>query len=175
MSITHVEMIADDGSGRLKLYKLGNGYTFASRKGVPVVRGNDVPDAVMIVARDDNGRLLVVYEDRPVVGGQIWDIPAGMIEPGESPVDAAKREVYEETGLALDRAELWKYNPFVSPGMVDESNAIVTGFVNGEINQSNLQGDENIKAYLLDADEMARLNFGHPNVRMSARLALLLL
>ncbi len=168
--------LADDGKGRTKLYSLNsNGHTFASRKDIPVADGNYQPDAVMIVARDKDGRLLVIREERPICGGMIWDIPAGMIDGNESPVEAAKREIFEETGLTLDRAELWKYNPFVSPGMVDESNAIVTGYVSGELSNSNLMGDENIRAYLMDADDMTVAGFAYPETQMSARLALLLL
>lgn len=174
--MSNTTRLADDGKGRTKLYSLNsNGHTFASRKDVPVADGNVTPDAVMIVARDKQGKVLVIRENRPICGGYIWDIPAGMVEPGENPVDAAKREIFEETGLTLDRAELWKYNPFVSPGMVDETNAIVTGYVDGELSDANLQGDEKIEAYLMDADDMARAGFAHPETQMSVRLALLLL
>jgi ADP-ribose pyrophosphatase len=165
------------GTSRLGLFVLDNGYDFVSRKpeGNTVVDGNDKPDAVVIVARDAEGRLLVLEEDRPVVGGKIWDLPAGMIDGDESPVDAAKREVFEETGLTLDKAELWKYNPFVSPGMTDEATAIVTGYVSGNLTDANLQGDEKIKAFLMDPDDMVRAGFPKPDVRMSVRLAMALL
>jgi ADP-ribose pyrophosphatase len=163
------------GTKRLKLFRLDNGYDFVSRKDVPVVDGNDAPDAVVVLARNPEGKLLVIFEERPVIGGHLWDLPAGMLEPGENPVDAAKREVHEETGLELYNADLWKYNPFVSPGMVDESTAIVTGYVRGDITDKNLVGDENIKAFLLDADDMARLGFQYPNTRMTTRLAFALL
>ena len=39
-------------------------------------------------------------------GGGFWNAPGGKIEPGESPEDAAKREVYEETGLVVGKLEL---------------------------------------------------------------------
>ncbi len=46
-------------------------------------------------------------------GGRAWQLPKGLIEPGERPEDAARREVGEETGLRgellqrLDRIEYW--------------------------------------------------------------------
>src|SRR3954452_8259503 len=47
------------------------------------------------VVRDDDGRILLL---RRVDNGQ-WELPAGMIEPGEQPAAAALREVLEETGV----------------------------------------------------------------------------
>jgi 8-oxo-dGTP pyrophosphatase MutT (NUDIX family) len=40
-----------------------------------------------------------------VTGTRNWDIPKGMQDPGESTLEAARRELYEEAGLALDAAE----------------------------------------------------------------------
>lgn len=55
--------------------------------------------AVAAVVRDDEGRVLIQRSQHGV-----WSLPAGAIEPGESPAQAAAREVYEETGLIV-RAE----------------------------------------------------------------------
>ncbi|WP_097321333.1 NUDIX hydrolase [Paractinoplanes atraurantiacus] len=51
------------------------------------------------VVRDERGRILLL---RRSDNGQ-WSLPAGMIEPGEQPAEAALREIYEETGV---RAEI---------------------------------------------------------------------
>lgn len=55
--------------------------------------------AVAAVVRDDEGRVLIQRSQHGV-----WSLPAGAIEPGESPAQAVAREVYEETGLNV-RAE----------------------------------------------------------------------
>jgi 8-oxo-dGTP diphosphatase len=47
------------------------------------------------VVRDDDGRILLVRR----VDNGTWELPAGMIEPGEQPAAAALREVLEETGV----------------------------------------------------------------------------
>lgn len=52
--------------------------------------------SVAVVAHDGQGRLLLV-RDRE---SGVWGLPAGAVEPGESPSDAARREFVEETGVA---------------------------------------------------------------------------
>lgn len=47
--------------------------------------------------RDARGRLLLQEKS----SGEGWSLPAGAIEPGESPVEAIRREVLEETGLVV--------------------------------------------------------------------------
>ena len=50
------------------------------------------------VVRDGSGRLLLVRRGRPPSAG-LWSLPGGRVEPGETPAEAAVREVREETGL----------------------------------------------------------------------------
>ena len=57
------------------------------------------PGAVAIVVRDAEGRVLLVRQLREAVGKVVWEIPAGKLEPGEAPEEAARRELCEETGL----------------------------------------------------------------------------
>jgi len=59
--------------------------------------------AAAIVVQD--GRVLMVR--RRITEGELsWQFPAGKIEPGETPEEAAVRETYEETGLAVKPAQL---------------------------------------------------------------------
>ena len=58
--------------------------------------------SVSAVIRDSDGRLLLQEK----ASGEGWSLPAGAIEPGESPVQAVKREVLEETGLTVEPREI---------------------------------------------------------------------
>lgn len=63
-------------------------------------------DFVVIVAVDARGRLLLVRQFRPVVNRFTLELPAGHVEPGESPEEAARKELCEETGYEADTLEL---------------------------------------------------------------------
>lgn len=76
--------------------------------------------AVAVVALDDHGRLAMIEQYRHPIGRRLWELPAGLLdEIDEPPVDAAKRELAEETGLA---AEQWSVlvDVTASPGFTDE-------------------------------------------------------
>jgi ADP-ribose pyrophosphatase len=55
-------------------------------------------DCVAIVARDGEGRVLLVRQFRQAVGRELLEIPAGGIEPGEDAAECVRRELQEETG-----------------------------------------------------------------------------
>jgi len=63
------------------------------------VTQSDKPEIAAAVIVQD-GRLLLVRR-RVAEGSLSWQFPAGQIEPGESPEDAAVRETFEETGLVV--------------------------------------------------------------------------
>lgn len=98
---------------------------------------NMIPDAVSCIVvvelPDREPVLLLSYEYRYPTGQYLLGVPAGLIDPQDkltaNPViNAAKREISEETGLEVTAKDDIKIvNPllFSTPGMTDESNAIV--------------------------------------------------
>jgi len=57
------------------------------------------PGGAATVALDHDGRVCLLHQLRHAVGGRIWELPAGRLEPGEPPLDTARRELIEESGV----------------------------------------------------------------------------
>jgi len=77
------------------------------------------PGAVAIVARADDGRVVLVRQWRHAAGRALWELPAGTREAGEDPAGTATRELTEETGYAAARWHDLGRGP-VSPGYSSE-------------------------------------------------------
>jgi ADP-ribose pyrophosphatase len=75
-------------------------------------------DAVAIVPVSE-GQVTLVRQPRPAVGGKVLELPAGLREDGEAPLESARRELREETGLhGGEWVEVAAF--FTSPGFTDE-------------------------------------------------------
>ncbi|MGD9646142.1 MAG: NUDIX hydrolase [Pirellulales bacterium] len=77
------------------------------------------PGAVTIVPLLDDGRICLIRNFRAAVGQELFELPAGTLEPGEAPLATAYRELEEETGYAATQIEplcaFW-----MSPGILSE-------------------------------------------------------
>lgn len=79
------------------------------------------PGAVGVVALDEHGNVLLVNQYRHPVRARLDELPAGLLDVGkESALDAAKRELAEEAGVA---ARTWDVliDLHTSPGVSDEA------------------------------------------------------
>jgi 8-oxo-dGTP pyrophosphatase MutT (NUDIX family) len=62
-------------------------------------------DYVAVVATDSEGRFLLVKQFRPVVEAETIELPSGLVDPGETPEAAVRRELIEETGHEAGEVE----------------------------------------------------------------------
>lgn len=98
------------------------------------------PGAAAVVPVLDNGDVLLVRQYRYATGGWLLEVPAGKLDPGESPETCAAREVEEETGYKPGSLQplgwIW-----TTPGFTDEKIwlYIATGL---EATAQGLQDDE---------------------------------
>lgn len=79
------------------------------------------PGSVAVLALDDEDRVLVLRQYRHPVRRKLWEIPAGLLDvPGENPLRAARRELYEEAHVKADE---WRVltDVYTSPGGSDEA------------------------------------------------------
>jgi ADP-ribose pyrophosphatase len=81
----------------------------------------------------DDPQLLLIKQYRYAAGGFIYEIPAGMLDPGEEPIACAHRELKEEVGCTAKRMERL-FTLRTTPGFTDEIINIfmATGLERGE-------------------------------------------
>lgn len=77
------------------------------------------PGAVVIVPILDKDHLIMIRNQRFAVGKELWELPAGTLEPNESPLETAGRELIEETGYKAGKiTELTHF--YTTPGICNE-------------------------------------------------------
>ncbi|HLJ49817.1 MAG TPA: NUDIX hydrolase [Bryobacteraceae bacterium] len=123
---------------------------FEIKRGIVQHRGS----AVML-AVDDKKRILLVQQYRLPARKFLWELPAGRLDEGEKPLQAAKRELKEETGYS---ARTWKklVEFYPSPGFVAEKMTIflATDLKEGEATPMD---DERIEMQWFPAREVEQM------------------
>ena len=111
--------------------------------------------SAVMMAVDAKKRILLVRQYRLPAGMAMWELPAGRLDPGENPLQAAKRELAEETGY---RARKWKKLVafYPSPGYVGEKMTIflATDLTEGEAEPMD---DERIEVRWFSGAEIDRM------------------
>lgn len=97
------------------------------------------PDWVHIVALDDWEKILVIRQYRHAAGLISTEFPCGTVEPGETPLEAARRELLEETGCIAQ--ELWPLT-VLSPNPACYANRIHAFLATGTRPSKNQSLDE---------------------------------
>jgi ADP-ribose pyrophosphatase len=111
--------------------------------------------SAVMMAVDEKKRILLVRQYRLPAEKYMWELPAGKLDEGEKPLEAAKRELMEETGY---KAKKWEKlaSFFVSPGYVQERMTIflATGLKAGDATPMD---DERIETRWFKRKEVAEM------------------
>jgi 8-oxo-dGTP pyrophosphatase MutT (NUDIX family)/GNAT superfamily N-acetyltransferase len=122
-------------------------------------------NAVGVLVHNDQGEYLFERVYRYPTGRLEWEIPAGALEPGEDPIQAAIREVYEETGYET-RDHKVLYNFFPNDGntnqvyylVICQAGAQTGGIDSGEIKECRWLNVDNIQVLIQDGELMDGLS-----------------
>ncbi|MFZ0612233.1 MAG: NUDIX hydrolase [Desulfobacterales bacterium] len=168
INLFKIELVDSAGCGR--------NWQIASRQSEPKsVTGRFArPEAVVIVAwHTGQGKIVITREYRVALAGDEYGFPAGLVDQGETIEAAARRELYEETGLTVTRVLETSPPVYSSAGMTDESVAMVYVDCDGELSTAGNEGIEQIEVILASAAEVARL-CADPALKFDAKAWLVL-
>ena len=116
------------------------------------------PGAVVILPILSNDRFIMIRQFRRAIDEELWELPAGTLEPDEKPIVTAARELEEETGYRAGRIDpLIDFYP--SPGILTER---MYAFVATELEHvgQRLDGGEEIEVEILPRDGIRRMLIG---------------
>lgn len=141
-------------------------YYFATRnkrEELPLYTGELCSNGIVIypVWEENKDKLVMIRQYRYPLDAWIYELPAGLIDGGETPSQAAVREMKEETGLDFTPYEGGNpalRRPFcLGAGMTDETSTSVFGYAHGCISGRFLEDTESIEVLLVDKKEAGRI------------------
>jgi ADP-ribose pyrophosphatase len=141
-------------------------WIFASRRNEPYCPGKN-PDAVVIVPLTKvtgTTQIIMTREFRVPIGVYEYGFPAGLIDPHEDALAAARRELREETGFALKRVlAVSPSHLYSSAGLADETFQFIVAEAVPE-GSARLEPTEDIETLVLSFDEMNDMLAGDPPI-----------
>jgi len=111
--------------------------------------------SAVVLAHAGDGRIVLVRQYRYPAKEALWELIAGGLEPGETPLAAARRELLEETGYRARKCRLL-FDFFPSPGILTEKMFLVeaTGLVASE---ARPEADERIEVGHFTPEELLKM------------------
>lgn len=123
---------------------------------------NEKPDGVIIYSLygEKKDKIVLVRQYRYPLDDYVYELPSGLVDPGETYRQAGIREMKEESGLdfsPLMPDPLYERPFFTSVGMTDECCATVYGYASGQISREGLEDTEDLEVVLADRAEVRRI------------------
>lgn len=119
-------------------------------------------DAVIVRTLEDGDEVLLIERKHAPFEGS-WAIPGGFVDMDETLADAAKRELYEETGVVVDK--LHQLHTFDAIHRDPRDRTISTVFIGYATEESLLKaGDDASSADWFSLDALPPLAFDHENI-----------
>ena len=101
--------------------------------------------SVAVIVFNENDEIALIRQFRTTTGEWYFELPAGLLEDGENLLEAAKREVFEETGLVVKGLHSVSLGPnLLDPSKSDEDFGVAVGFVSGQT-ERHLDEQESIE------------------------------
>ncbi len=115
----------------------------------------DHQKGVGIIAFDGNDKILMVKQYRKAIDKITLEIPAGLVDPGEMPIETAKRELQEEVGY-LPETISYLFDMHASPGFTNDK---LSFFLAKDLVKSSLEQDEdeNVEACAIEIKELYKM------------------
>ena len=141
-------------------------YYFASRnpqERLKLYTKGLAPEGIVVYAltREVQPRLVLIREYRYPLDEEVYALPAGLVDAGETPGMAAVREMKEETGLVFTEytggASCFRRPFFMGPGFTDETSCTVFGTVESAEGIAECEPTEQIQVFLADREQVSRI------------------
>lgn len=101
------------------------------------VHNPKIDSVILIINNPEGDKILLNQEFRMSMGRWIYNFPAGLIDPGETPEQSAKRELREETGLNLVSIRDVLNESYNAVGFSNEKSVCILGTAEGTFHKSS--------------------------------------
>lgn len=147
------ELTVEDRTGDIHPYYVASRAANEDELKLKTRKNNADGAIIYAIHRGEQDRIVLIRQYRYAIGDYIYELPAGLIDEGESYRQTAVREMKEETGLTfspIEYDECYSEPFFTTVGMTDESCRTVFGEAFGEPSNAFLEASETIEVVLAD-------------------------